>query len=226
MPTQKDLKRIVRSRMRKTGESYTAARSHVLTRRGPREAARPTYAERAGMADEKVKAKTGRDWTEWVRTLDAAGAATRPRSDIVRHVADLGTPDWWTQMVTVGYERIKGLREIGQRHDGGYAASKSRTFAVPVARLYGAFADARRRKRWLADPLTVRGATANKRVRLAMRDGSVVEVTSAAKGAAKSTVAVEHTKLAGRAAVANAKTFWADRLDALDEVLRARISRS
>ena len=35
MPTQKDFKRLVRSRMRKTGESYTAARRQILDKNNP-----------------------------------------------------------------------------------------------------------------------------------------------------------------------------------------------
>jgi len=38
MPKQKDLKRVVRTRMRKTGESYTTARIHVLGKSGKRDA--------------------------------------------------------------------------------------------------------------------------------------------------------------------------------------------
>ena len=30
MPANKDLKRLVRGRMKKTGEAYTTARSHIL----------------------------------------------------------------------------------------------------------------------------------------------------------------------------------------------------
>ena len=33
MPTNKDLKRVVRRRMQKTGESYTAARTNLLKKR-------------------------------------------------------------------------------------------------------------------------------------------------------------------------------------------------
>jgi hypothetical protein len=223
MPTQKDLKRIVRSRMRKTGESYTTARSHVLRRREPRPVEhRPTYAEWAGKADETVKAKTGRDWAEWVKVLDAAGVARKPRPEIVRYVSSLGTSDWWSQMVTVGYERIKGLREIGQRHGGEYAASKSRTFAMSLAELYGAFANARRRKRWLGEPLSVRSATEKKRMRLQMGDGTVVDLWFLPKGTARSAVALEHTKLADRAAIARTKAWWSERFDALGELIRAR----
>ena len=72
-------------------------------------------------------------------------------------------PSWWTQMVTVGYERLKGLRARGQRRDGTYEAGKSRTFDVPVATLFEAWADAKIRRRWLDEPgVMVRTATAPK----------------------------------------------------------------
>ena len=54
-------------------------------------------------------------------------------------------PGWWAQAVTVCYERIKGLRAVGQRRDGSFEANKSRTFSVPLVRLYRAFHDARTR---------------------------------------------------------------------------------
>ena len=52
-------------------------------------------------------------------------------------------------MVTVGYERVRGLRDKGQRRGGSYETSKSRTFAVPVETLFAAVAKAPKRKRWL-----------------------------------------------------------------------------
>ena len=36
MPTDKDFKRLVRTRMRKTGEAYTTARAHLLKHRTQR----------------------------------------------------------------------------------------------------------------------------------------------------------------------------------------------
>jgi hypothetical protein len=71
MPKQKDLKRIVRSRMQKTGESYTAARHQILNK------AKPDYAPLAGMSDAAVTKRTGHDWAYWVRTLDASSVACR-----------------------------------------------------------------------------------------------------------------------------------------------------
>jgi hypothetical protein len=215
MPKQKDLKRVVRTRMQKTGESYTTARLHLIQKNAEPE---PDYAKLADMSDEAVKAKTGRDWREWVAVLDAAKCAEKPHREIAQYVSSLGTPPWWTQGVTVGYERIRGLRAIGERRGGGFEANKSRTFAVPVGKLYKACSTARLRARWLGD-VDVRSATANKRMRIALPDGTMAELYFAEKGEAKSSVAVQHGKLADRAAIDEKKAWWAERFDALAEVL-------
>ena len=226
MTTGKDLKRLVRARMTKTGESYTAARAQLLGKRAARrpEAAAtpvPDYAALAGMADEKVQAKTGHTWREWVEVLDRHGASSMIHRDIARLLASrYGTPDWWTQTVAVGYERIKGKRAIGQRMDGTYEASRSRTFRVPVSRLFDAWAKPAARKQWLGDePLALRTSSRPKYLRLRHADGSTVVVGFTAKGAGKSSVAVQHGGLPSRAAVAERKAFWADRLDALGKTL-------
>ena len=215
MPTQKDFKRLVRSRMKKTGESYTAARLQVLKKREPT----ANYANAAGMTDAVVKKQTGRTWAEWVRTLDEARAVEMPHREIARFVSSLGTPSWWTQMVTVGYERIRGLREKGQRRDGLYEAGKSRTFNVPIETLYNAFASTRRRRRWLKVKVTVRTAAQNKRMRLTWDDETLVELGFTAKGSAKSVVAVVHQRLPNKSAIDAIKKTWAEHFDRLAQLL-------
>lgn len=215
MPQHKDLKRIVRARMKKTGESYTAARLQIGRKKEPS----VDYAALAAMSDATIKKNTGRSWSEWIALLDAEKSAGKPHREIARYVSSLGIPDWWAQGVTVGYERIKGLREKTQRRGGGYEASKSRTYAVPVEQLFEAFANARRRKRWLPEKITVRSASANKAMRLALADGTVVLLGFYSKSPAKSSVAVQHTGLADRSAVANSKAFWSERLDALAGII-------
>jgi hypothetical protein len=225
MTTSKDLKRLVRSRMAKTGESYTTARAQLLKKsKAPAPTpspAHPALAGMAGMADAKVLAKTGRTWAEWVEVLDGHGASKLKHADIARLLsAQYGTPDWWTQTVTVGYERIKGLRAKGQRMDGTYEANKSRTFAVPIGRLFDAWAKPAERRKWLADSaLTLRTSSRPKYLRFSHDDGSVVVVGFLSKGRAKSAVAVQHGKLPSREAAARMKGYWADQLDALREVL-------
>jgi len=249
MPTDKDFKRLVRGRMQKTGESYTTARAHLLaqspspqSRRAPARALstsalRPSkapseaapavgpteYARLAGQTDAVIKARTGCTWERWVHALDHVGASEWAHRDIARYVHEkYKIPGWWAQSVTTGYERIKGLREIGQRRGGSFEASKSRTFAVPIARLYRAFRDARTRARWLPDvALTIRTATPNKSMRITWPDGTSVSLWFQAPSGAKSQVSVQHEKLPDRAAQTRLKQYWTERLDALREMLAA-----
>jgi hypothetical protein len=224
MPRNKDLKRLVRARMHKTGEAYTTARAQITKKTKPtatRRAVKPDYASLAGMSDEKIKEKTGCTWERWVKSLDYQGAADMSHREIAELVkTKYKTPDWWTQTVTVGYERIKGLRARGQRRDGTFEAHKSRTFNVPVTELFEAWQDAAMRKRWLKEPnVKVRTATPAKSIRLGWSDGSIIAVGFLAKGKSKSTVAFSHTKLPDRESADRMKQFWSERLDALGEIL-------
>ena len=227
MPTDKDLKRLVRARMTRTGEAYTTARARLLDKKQPRTAApppdqpKPDYAKLAGMSDATIKAKTGCNWERWVWALDRVGAQEWSHREIAAHVREkYRVPGWWTQSVTVGYERIKGLRAIGQRRGGEYGASKSKTFAVPVGRLYRAFRDARTRRRWLGPvKLTVRSAVPEKSMRVTWPDNTSVELYFVSKGAAKSQVAVEHRRLADKPSVERMKAYWAEQLAWLQAIL-------
>ena len=222
MTVHKDFKRLVRTRMQKTGESYTAARAHFLKQKTVA-VSPPTieYAKLAGRSDATIKQNTGCTWERWVRALDHAKAHTWSHRDIARYVHEKYQVDgWWAQSVTVGYERIKGLRAIGQRRSGAFEASKSRTFPVPLARLYRAFRDARTRARWLPGvKLTVRSATPEKYLRITWPDETSVAVGFLSKGAGKSQVAIQHEKLPDQAAATRSKRYWAERLDFLGQVL-------
>jgi uncharacterized protein YndB with AHSA1/START domain len=230
MPANKDFKRLVRGRMQKTGEAYTTARAHLLQRK-PHAASTPSrapapsdYARIAGRTDAILKERTGCSWERWVKALDRAKAYTWSHREIAKHVHDrYKIPGWWAQTVTVGYERIKGLRAVGQRRDGFYEANKSKTFAVPVARLYRAFHDKRTRGRWLPGvDLTVRTATRGKSMRITWPDQTSLVVGFLRTGNGKSQVAVQHGKLPDRDSAARMKQYWADRLSVLEDVLATR----
>ena len=231
MPKQKDLKRVVRTRMQKTGESYTTARLHVIHRKDEKEAApkaepQPTtdYATLAGMSDAAVQKATGCNWKKWVDALDYAGASEWSHREIAEYVhTKFKTPGWWTQTVAVGYERIRGLRDMGQRRGGGYEVSKSKTIGVPLATLYKAFSTARQRSRWLPGvKLTVRTATPEKSMRIRWDDDTAVDVYFTARGDAKSQVAVQHRKLASKPDAERMKAFWAERLDAMATLMKSK----
>src|SRR2546423_4587061 len=234
MPSNKDFKRLVRGRMKKTGEAYTSARAQILkkskTKTPSRVAAASNsvanqdYAALAGMSDATIKSKTGCTWDRWVKTLDKVGVDKMSHRDIAAMVSKTWKLDgWWAQTVAVGYERIKGLRARGQRRDGSYEATKSRTFDVPVETLFDAWADKRVRDRWLESPdVKVRTATPSKSIRLGLADGSILAVGFLPKGKAKSSVAVSQMKLPDKETASRLKQYWSEKLDALGGVLSER----
>jgi len=176
----------------------------------------------AGIGSDAVKAKTGRTWTEWIAALDRAGADQWPHKKIAEFVHDqFGCPPWWGQMVTVGYEQAKGLR-LKHQTATGYNANASKTIAVSIGKLYKAWSDSKTRDRWLigCKKIIIRKATPNKSMRITWTDGKTsVEVGFVSKGAGKSQVAVQHSKLSGLKDAAMMKKCWKGALDKLESQL-------
>lgn len=122
----------------------------------------------------------------------------------------------YSQSITVGYERARGLRAPGQRPDG-FAISASRTIAVPVEQLFDTFVDEALRERWLpgAD-LGLRTASSPRTARYDWEDGSTrVIVGFEATGEAKSRVALSHERLPDADTADAMKGWWRERLTAL-----------
>jgi uncharacterized protein YndB with AHSA1/START domain len=209
MTRQKSFKRLVRARMEKTGESYTAARSMLLS------AHDTTW---LATTDEAIRERTGRGWEEWFDRLDEWGAADMTHRDIARRVAAELAIDplaWNAQAITMSYERTRGMRAAGERTDG-FAITAQKTVPVPAERLFDAFTDAALRAQWLPeDQLRERTATKPKSARFDWADGATrVNVTFIAKGE-RSTVALEHARLADADEADRMKAFWRERLSTL-----------
>ena len=169
------------------------------------------------VGDEAVKAKTGKNWSEWFTLLDKAGAKKMSHQDIVKFLSskhDVGP--WWQQMVTVAYEQASGLRRENQRPNG-YQISVSRTLNASLGASYKAFADEKLRAEWLGEKgLVVRRATPNKTMRLTWKDKATsMEVYFTKKDANKTQVVVQHTKLPDATAATKMKTYWGKKLDRL-----------
>jgi len=170
-------------------------------------------------SDAAVERATGRNWNDWFRRLDRAGSARLDHTTIARRLGDKHPvlSPWWRQMITVHYERSRGLRVKHQKFDGSFSASVSKTIGAPLAKLYDAWADARTRARWLPDaPLRIRKATKNKSMRITWDGGpSGLDVQVLAKGPSKSQVALDHEDLPNLAAVPKMKAYWRPALERL-----------
>jgi hypothetical protein len=170
------------------------------------------------MSAEAVRAKTGKTWDEWFVILDKEKAAGWTHPQIATWLHEHGVPDWWCQMVTVEYERARGMRAMHETSDG-FAVSASRTFAVPLADLFAAWQDGPR-QRWLPEAVVVRKATPTKTMRIGWPGGKqIVAVGFYDKGGGKSQVTIQHSKLADANEVAEKRALWKAALDKLGETL-------
>ena len=178
MTQQKKLKRIIRARARKTGESYAAARRHVVTSGRQAEPlptkapttgaarmpeARPTAERQARKGEKGVVKKTGHGYDHWFAILDAFGAPARGHTASAAHLYnDHGVPGWHCQMIAVEYERARGLRAMNQSCAGDFQVNITKAVDVPASEAIDAISSARRRAAWLkhADPSLVRGLEA------------------------------------------------------------------
>ena len=97
------------------------------------------------VSDQAVQAKTGKNWKQWFAILDKAGARKMSHKEIAAYLyEEQRCPGWWSQMVAVGYEQARGLRE---KHEtpAGYQISRSKTLAVSLRTLFAAWSDEKKR---------------------------------------------------------------------------------
>lgn len=182
--------------------------------KGPKETKRSS--------DEAVKARTGKAWAEWFKILDKAGAKKWPHKEIAAYLYNEQTvPGWWAQMVAVGYEHERGLREKFQGCNGDFAANSSRTFIAPMAKLFRAWTDEKVRRRWLpgAD-IEITTATKGKSLRAKWDGGTRLSVYFTATGT-ETRVAVDHMKLASSKECAKMKEFWFEALNRLQKAVES-----
>lgn len=186
MTRQRALKQAVRARAAKTGERYTAARRHVLKElaaspgadAATRTPALPTPEPRSrttaaavnastarveatgAVSDAKTREKTGHGLDHWFEVLDRFGGVEKGHSALAKHLhADHGVDGWYSQGITVSYERARGARTLNQRVSGDYEVSVSKVVAADTRGVVQAFTNARRRAAWLRgiDPALARG---------------------------------------------------------------------
>jgi Domain of unknown function (DUF4287) len=179
------------------------------------------------MSDEAVKERTGKIWSEWFEILDNAGAKEWRHQEISAYLAKTHkVGPWWAQMVAVPYEQARGLREKFQKCSGEFAASGSRTLNVPMTKLYQAWTDEKRRRRWLPGAkMEITTATRNKSLRAKWDGGeSRLSVNFYSKGAGKSQAAVDHMKLPSSQECAKMKMYWFEALNRLESQLTPKNS--
>ncbi len=213
MTSQEALKRRIRERMSKTGERYTAARSVVLAQSANR---KRTWVSDPEMPDDKTREATGRGWDEWCDVIEAWDGRREGHTAIARHLATTyGLNGWWSQGVTIGYERITGLRVVNQMTDGTFTASKSKTMDLDVGLLRSMLVDDEARRQLIIGYETVlRWKPTSKALRVAFDEGAALfSFDATANG--RTRITVSHEKLPSSEAADRWRFYWTEWLDAL-----------
>lgn len=168
----------------------------------------------AGITDAAVKAKTGRTWSQWFAVLDKAGARRMTHKAIAELIATRHKlPGWWAQMVTVAYERARGLRKVNETLKG-FRTGVSRTMDAGMEAVFGAWDNAKTRASLLREKVDVSTRNPGKNLRFTWKVGRV-EVRFVVKGPKKTQVTVEHTGLKDESQVAALKAQWGEIMDTL-----------
>lgn len=168
---------------------------------------------------EAIAAATGRAWSDWVAALDETAGVEATHTGIAERAAalmpdELENSEWWAQGVAVAYEQHRGRRVPGQRADGTFHASASRTVAIPAAQAMRAW------RRLVEDRSSYDGVAADappstsetakrRHWRLRLADGTRAAVSAEAVGDGERTrIAVQHERLGSPADVERWKRFW------------------
>jgi hypothetical protein len=153
------------------------------------------------MSDAAIEGRTGKNWRSWFQLLDKAGAHKLGHKEIAARLAvKHKVPGWWAQMLTVEYERARGLRA---KHEtaSGYSVAVSKTVGASLSKLYAATANDTQRKRWFPrGRFAVSSQTKDKYFRgswgQGVRQGARLEMGFYAKGEGKAQIAIQIGKLA------------------------------
>ena len=179
-----------------------------------------TRASVPSLSNAVVKARTGRDWSGWFRMLDRAGASRLGHRQIAEILSSRHhVPGWWCQMVTVEYERARGLRARHQSASG-YSVSVSRTLATRLGNVYSATARPGQRRKWFPrGAFEASSQTRDKYFRGRWKQNARLEIGFYARGAGKSQIAVQVSRLPRRGDVEPVRHAWQGALGKLKALL-------
>lgn len=226
MTDQSGFKRRVRERMAKTGERYAAARRTLLQSAStdPRPSASRTWVSTPEVDDQTVRAATGRTWDEWCDIIDAWPDRERGHAAIARHLAaTYGLNSWWSQGVTIGWERITGQRLVHQRTDGSFSAGVTRTIRIDLGLLRSMIVDDEERRHLFPSmPTTLRSRPTSKALRVGIDQNGSALFSFQEKPAGRVSINVSHDELTSPEDVQLWKDHWRAWLEALDEDTASR----
>lgn len=214
MTKQESFKRRVRSRMEKTGEKYAAARRVLIDQSNS--SGNRNWVSQPEMSEEAIREATGRGWDAWCDVIESWPQHDRGHTAIASYLRDAHNVDgWWAQTVTVGYERITGLRLPHQMADGTFTAGKSGTVPVVSSQLRAMLLSQEdRADLFPGEDTELRSKPTSKSIRLQIGPG-IAQIGLDPAGADRTKVSIAHEKLPTADDVEQWKYYWSEWLEAI-----------
>lgn len=164
-----------------------------------------------------VERATNRTWDEWLQYMDSIDAKNLSHHEIATHL--LGELDgkidnlgWWAQSVTVAYEQYIGRRIPGQRSDGTFQTSVSKSTNLGMQDLMDKWVNFAAADEavlaLIAGDVRVSGTEKRITWRTKARDGSSIRVTSEPKKDGTASIIVNHMELQTVELNNEAKAKW------------------
>jgi uncharacterized protein YndB with AHSA1/START domain len=190
------------------------------------------------ISDDAVSDATGAGWEAWFRRLDEWGAAEKGHKATAAHLADeYDLSGWWSQSVTVEYERERGLREVGETEQG-FQMGARKTFLPDAEAAWELITSAEGLQTWLGEgaptsleegdtgelddgtTYEIRVVEPGSHVRLRWHppkwdDYSTVQVRAIESSSGRGCVAIHHEQLPSQDARKQMKKHWRSVLSAL-----------
>ncbi|WP_394552710.1 DUF4287 domain-containing protein [Agromyces sp. MMS24-JH15] len=147
------------------------------------------------VGEEAVVAATGRPRDEWFAVLDAADATTWRHRDVAAWlVVEHGVEPWWAQHLTVGYEQSRGIRRPGQRQDGTWEVSVSRTVPLEKVAALRALAEVVERETGVA-PLAINDTAKHPTARFPLEGREFVLATATEVSAGRASLTLTRGRM-------------------------------
>lgn len=161
-----------------------------------------------------IEKGTGRSWDDWRAWLDSIDAGNLSHKEMAERVeaGGLATP-WWSQSIAVAYEQEIGRRMPGQRKDGMYEVTASRTIPGTMDEALVAWTALTGNATEFNGVAVERGPETSmsedfRYWRCGLADGSRVAMSFTEKPQGRAAIGLGHAKLQSQAEVERWRAFW------------------
>ena len=175
----------------------------------------PVGASQKNVGDDAVREATGQGRDEWFALLDGAEATGWKHRDIASWlVREHQVDPWWSQSITVAYEQARGIRSPGQRQDGTYEASVTRTVALDKVEALRALAAVVAGELGI-EPLALNLEAKNATARFPLDGGEFVLASSSDRAGGKASIGLVWGRMPDDAHLTEAKSRMREWLKAV-----------